>query len=326
MYALFHSLVALLPLSMTLRTISGEKINGRTRYSLIKRYTGNDFFIEFDFKTFDDPTHGRVNYVSDSEARQKNLAYVTSHNNFVMKADSKNVVQQGQRGRDSVRIESKDTFGNGVYIADIYHTPTGCATWPAFWTCTTDAWPIGGEIDILEGVNGQGTNAGTLHTTEGCSMPRGINATGIQGNLQCASSNGDNTGCGVRDQRARSFGAEFNANGGGVYAMERANTGIRMWFWPRHTRMPKDIRTVAHHVDPSSWGIPFASFPSTSCDIPSHFSQHRIVWDLTFCGDWAGGVYGSSGCPGSSCEDHVDNQPEAFREAFWKIQGLRAYA
>lgn len=39
---------------------------------------GSDFFERFNWETRDDPTHGRVNYLSLEEARAKNLAYGTS--------------------------------------------------------------------------------------------------------------------------------------------------------------------------------------------------------------------------------------------------------
>ena len=29
--------------------------------------------------------------------------------------------------------------------------------WPAFWTVVDDEWPVGGEIDIIEGDNGAPT-------------------------------------------------------------------------------------------------------------------------------------------------------------------------
>lgn len=35
-----------------------------------------------------------------------------------------------------------------------------------------------GEVDILEGVNDQGPNAVTLHTTAGCTMPQTQEQTG----------------------------------------------------------------------------------------------------------------------------------------------------
>ena len=38
-------------------------------------YTGHDFFNRWKWETFDDPTHGRVNYVDRDTARNKNLSY-----------------------------------------------------------------------------------------------------------------------------------------------------------------------------------------------------------------------------------------------------------
>ncbi len=35
----------------------------------------------------------------------------------------------------------------------------------------------------------------------------------------------------------------------------------------------------------ASQGTPFAFFPSTSCDIDSHFGPHNIIINLTLCKD-----------------------------------------
>lgn len=45
------------------------------------------------------------------------------------------------RGRNSVRIVSKDSFADGVYVLDVDHIPVGCGAWPAFWTTTRSGWP-----------------------------------------------------------------------------------------------------------------------------------------------------------------------------------------
>ena len=69
-----------------------------------------------------------------------------------MRADTFHVVSPKARGRDSIRIFSNAAYGDAVMVLDIDHMPTGCATWPAFWTLSsTGPWPRGGEIDIIEG-------------------------------------------------------------------------------------------------------------------------------------------------------------------------------
>ncbi|OCF45098.1 hypothetical protein I317_00899 [Kwoniella heveanensis CBS 569] len=241
-----------------------------------------------------------------------------------MKVDDQHTVAPGHRGRDSIRIESQEDFGNGVIILDVRHIPTGCATWPAFWTLGAGNWPNGGEIDILEGVNGVGTNQATLHTSSGCTMPNHINATGTQLDTNCAIATNEDHGCGVRDNRQESFGAAFNRENGGWLAMQRANEGIQMWYWPRYSHVPEDVKNGEQKVNPSNWGKPFAAFPSTHCDIANHFDQHKIIFSTTLCGDWAGATYSQSGCPGT-CQSHVDGYPGAFKYAYWKINGLRVY-
>lgn len=52
--------------------------------------------------------------------------------------------------RQSVRITTQFTYTGGLVIMDSVHMPTGCGTWPAFWSNGPN-WPAGGEIDIVEG-------------------------------------------------------------------------------------------------------------------------------------------------------------------------------
>ncbi|PPQ87879.1 hypothetical protein CVT26_005338, partial [Gymnopilus dilepis] len=70
-------------------------------------------------------------------------------------------------------------------------------------------------------------------------------------------------------------------------------------------------------------GIPVAYFPNTSCDFETHFEEHNIVINLTLCGDWAGTAYPPT-CP-STCVDHVNNDPQAFEEAFFEFVSIRVY-
>ena len=46
-----------------------------TCYQREMSVVGSDFFEQFDWFTEDDPTHGRVNYLSLEESKAKNLAY-----------------------------------------------------------------------------------------------------------------------------------------------------------------------------------------------------------------------------------------------------------
>jgi len=48
-----------------------------------------------------------------------------------------------------------------------------------------------------------------------------------------------------------------------------------------------------------------------------------IIFDITFCGDWAGNSYATSGCPGT-CEERLQN-PKNFENATWIINDLKVY-
>jgi len=93
--------------------------------------------------------------------------------------------------RKSVRLHGNLVFTGGLVLMDAVHMPVGCATWPAWWQNGPN-WPIGGEIDILEGVNNFKINQVSVHTDNVCRMPddqwqTGYKTSGNFDNLNCAS-------------------------------------------------------------------------------------------------------------------------------------------
>jgi hypothetical protein len=200
--------------------------------------------------------------------------------------------------------------------------PHGCSVWPAYWSVGPN-WPNGGEIDILEGVHEQPTNQYTLHTSSGCEIDAEFNEKSVLSRIindQCASSPQDNSGCAFLDRETQSYGKEFNLIAGGVFAHLWDSSGIKVWRFPR-TAIPADI--TAKKPNPSTWGTPTALFPSTSCDVASHFSEHQLVINTSICGDFAGPTYQSAGCPGA-CAEAVA-KPENYKWAKWQLNYIAVY-
>jgi hypothetical protein len=228
-------------------------------------------------------------------------------------------------GRASVRLTSNKAYTHGLFIADISHMPGGiCGVWPAFWTFGPN-WPSSGEIDIIEGVNGQNTNQVTLHTSATCSMSNAGAAGGnVLYNANCNAGNGNN-GCSEGNSNTHSYGEDFNSIGGGVYAMEWTSSAISVHFFPRYA-IPRDISSG--NPNPSSWGAPQATFSGPGCNIDQHFMNHNIIFDTTFCGDWAGNVWGSGSCASlaPTCQDYVANNPGVFGNAYWMINSVKVYS
>lgn len=139
----------------------------------------------------------------------------------------------------------------------------------------------------------------------------------------CDVSGGSNTGCGVTTDDTSTYGTAFNNNGGGVYATLITSANIVIWFWPRSS-IPGDV--LGSSPDPSTWSTPFANF-SGNCDIETAFAAQNIVFDTTFCGDWAGATWSGSSCASkaTTCNDYVANNGADFEDAYWSINALKVF-
>jgi len=298
-------------------------------YRLTSNFSGDTFFNNFQFFTDNDPTHGYVNFLSQSEAQSTGLIYAAP-GKIIIGSDNKNVASG--RGRNSIRLTSNLSWNSGLFILDLVNMPTGCGTWPAWWLVGPN-WPNSGEIDIIEGVNTQSSDQTTLHTSNGCTMSASSSSqftgrwgTGTNGQpaTNCyvsAPNEAGNQGCGIIGSDG-SYGTSFNNGQGGVYALEWTGSYIQSFFFPRNS-IPGDIAN--NNPNPGSWGKPYAWFGLGGSCPANHFQNMNMVFDLTFCGDWAGNVF-SSQCPGKgSCQSFVQNNPTAFNDAYWWVNYAKVF-
>ncbi|GAA5953800.1 hypothetical protein JCM8115_004159 [Rhodotorula mucilaginosa] len=301
------------------------------QYSLSKAYAGSNFFDGWDFYGhWDNLTNGDIDYVNKSDS--SDLAYVNSAGNAIIKVDNTSTVLYPNKRR-SVRISSQETWGIGsLWVFDMVHVPYGCSVWPSAWVTSSD-WPTGGEIDIYEAVNLQKTNQMALHTTPGCTVSNSSSAdwTGTLTYGNCDTNANFNSGCTFLDPRETSNGASLAANGGGVFAGELTSDGVSIWFFPRPS-VPSDLSYTASSSDnpipdPSTWGLPVAHYPTSSCNVSEHFAPQHIVMTITACGDWAGQVTNSTGCPltTESCYTSFVLDSANYNEAYFEIPSVRVY-
>ncbi|KAL9056208.1 MAG: hypothetical protein Q9162_003088 [Coniocarpon cinnabarinum] len=293
-------------------------------YNIVDTYEPATFFQNFQYFTGYDPTGGFVHYDSMQYATNPtyNTTFVSPDSAFVQvdRTGSNEIT-----GRHSARVTSLKQYNDGLFLFDVKHSPYGCATWPAIWLTDPSNWPLHGEIDIVETVN-QGSSGvhSTLHTTNDCSMKVKRKQSGSVDGKNCYNGTDANNGCGVVGA-TDTYGAALNQNGGGVYACELRKEGIRIWFFARAS-LPGDVSTAINsgeadttRPDPSKWGEALADFPSTDCDIGSHFKNQSIIINISLCGQWAGRDYNTvDKCPGN-CQDYVAQNPAAFDQAYWEL-------
>ena len=135
------------------------------------------------------------------------------------------------------------------------------------------SWPSNGEIDIMEGINANGKNQMTLHSSPGCNVTVGqYGQTGTSGSSNQCGAGGGYNGCTVFASSSTSYGTGYNTAGGGVYALKWASDSIKIWQWNKG-KVPADVTAGA--PKPTGWGVPAASF--AGCAFDSYFKQMNIV-------------------------------------------------
>ncbi|KAJ5129944.1 uncharacterized protein N7515_005983 [Penicillium bovifimosum] len=294
-------------------------------YSLVENWQGKNFLDYFNFHVGTDPTHGFVNYLDKESAERAGLVKLTDSGSVYLGVDHVTKLDpHGNKGRDSVRIGSKKYYDKSLVIADIAHMPGSvCGTWPAFWSVGKE-WPQDGEIDIIEGVNLQDHNEIVMHTAGTCSLTD-TDMTGVVNATGCGTDLGT-VGCVIEGQQG-SYGTSFNKQQGGVYALEWTADFLKIWYFPRHA-IPPSI--TGGKPDVTKFGTPMA-LVEESCDVANAFKEQSFIFDVTFCGDWAGGVFGSSGCPMTdtdsfqSCHNYVANHPAEYEQSYWEINSVKIY-
>ena len=309
-------------------------------YTEVDNFNSSNLFTSFDFFNEPDPNQGAVKFLSLPQAAQAQIAgFIPNQSNAVyLGVDNSARPAGGVRG--SVRLNSKKFYRHGLFVADVAHMPGGtCSSWPSFWMVGRQ-WPRDGELDIIEGVNTQSNgNIMTLHTGPNCAMKNTTGAksdafSGVMATSDCdinAPGQLHNAGCSIQDSRPESFGAAFNKNGGGVFAVEWTSQAIQVWSFARNA-VPADLAAGSTtSPDPTKWGVPAAAFQgSDQCNIDNTFQEMQIVIGATLCGDWAGTTVEWAKAPecakaAPTCEDFVRNNAGAFDEAYWAINSIRTY-
>jgi hypothetical protein len=142
---------------------------------------------------------------------------------------------------------------------------------------------------------------------------------GSQNSSRCSD---PSQGCSVTATSNTTFGAGFNAVGGGIYATEWTSSHIKIWFFPRTAAIPSDLtaNSDSGQPTPDKWGAPLAFFKGGSgCDIDSHFKNMNLAFNTAFCGDWAGNQQLWNADPvcgklAPSCNAYVAANPAAFED------------
>ncbi|RVX67642.1 hypothetical protein B0A52_08171 [Exophiala mesophila] len=332
-------------------------------YKLVKNYTvfptnpdnANEYFFDgFDLHSGSDAANGFVNYQDMRSALDNQLTgvfdYIYQYDDNTTKeatdllylgVDSRNFTPTG---RPSLRLESKETFNQGLFVADIYHMPGGCGVWPAFWMLGTDGpWPDAGEIDILEGINDQTQNRLSLHTSKTLTLDNHTSPSNISFKLAGGIQNGValTTDCNVVTSGGRgcsissvlpeeAFGSEFNRQLGSFMVVEYTSGWIKAWQMDRALGEQIFGQNSSGYINADaqiSWGTPTAVFSRNGTNLEPYFRDLRIILNTDFCGPWINGGWTTSSCASlaPTCSEYVEKNPEAFEQAFWLVKSVQIY-
>lgn len=110
--------------------------------------------------------------------------------------------------------------------------------------------------------------------------------------------------------------------------MEWTSDVIQVWNFAAGN-IPSDLASGS--PDTSKWGIPTFTTTGGIGDIDSHFKDHKMVIDTTFCGNWAGKDYlwQATSCYDKekypTCSTYVAANPAKYADSYWLINSVKVY-
>jgi hypothetical protein len=301
-------------------------------YELDVEYSGPGFSDGWNFMEEGDPTGGCVKFLGRDAAAAADMVGYNGDGEYYIRADSQKMAFHcGSDGRNAIRLASKKVWREGgLFSIDFSHMPSGCGTWPAFWMVASPcgvhgqcSWPIGGEVDIIEGANLNTEILTSLHTKPGCRMEPQCalypNMTGaFRGETNCDAALDGNPGCGVSGPE-NSYGEPLNARGGAVIVTEWREEKISVWFF-EHGQEPADLKSDS--PKPETWSTPYAAFPLQANCAGTHFEDMQLVFDTTFCGGLAGNTYAAT-CADEELPCHTARVTDSDTRCFDAIAKVR---
>lgn len=108
--------------------------------------------------------------------------------------------------------------------------------------------------------------------------------------------------------------------------MEWTDDFIRVWSWPKRSA-PGDV--LGADPNPSSWGKPAQLFDGANANIKDRFGAQKMIFDTTFCGDWAGNTWADDGCVAqtgfNTCKEYVAYRGSDFDQSYWELNAVKIY-
>jgi len=163
-----------------------------------------------------------------------------------------------------------------------------------------------------------------LHSTAGCTQsPQAKQTSKVVNGTNCEGG----AGCIVTNDNPVSFGEAFAKASGGVFVAELAENGVSIWFFER-AKVPDVFKTKPDKVDTTALGTPMGNWPSDTCDPTKFFLPQALVFDITFCGDFAGSPqFFPQTCSGMCYNDYVINNGSAgYANAYFDVGYVRVFS
>ena len=112
--------------------------------------------------------------------------------------------------------------------------------------------------------------------------------------------------------------------------MEWTSDAIKIWNFASDS-VPHNLQKGS--PDTSSWPVPAFTTAGGTCKIDNFFSDHSVIFDTTFCGDFAGqdaewqktSCYKNNKSLYPTCSDYVASNPSVYKDAYWIINSLKVY-